>query len=146
MDRDELLKEIKSRLQAACGDPLQTAGILGMYRFRVVHPGYELTSDPFEVVAATLDAAVEMSGSDATVTLSFENVNGYRLLDMSGARSNQVVPVRSAALDVTITPTAGPARMESLTTDENGLVTITGVAGASVTITDAFGNEVTITP
>lgn len=136
--------------------PLGTSGLesltdrrglpLGMYRFRVVHSGYELTSDPFEVVPATLDAAVEIVGSDATVTLSFENIDGYRLLDMSGVRSNQVVPIRNAALEVAITLAPGPDRMESLATDENGRVTITNAVGATVTITDAFGNNVTITP
>ena len=139
-----------AEFQAAA--PLGTSGLetladrrglpLGTYRFRVVHPMYELTSDPFEVVPATLDAAVEMAGSDATVTLSFQNVDGYRLLDMSGAQSNQAVPIRDAALEVTITP----GRMESLMTDANGQVTITGVAGQTVTIADEFGNNVTIHP
>ncbi len=117
---------------------------LGRYRFHVVHPGYDLTSDPFEVVAATLDAAVEMAGVDANVTLSVTTPAGYRLLDMDGAISNQAVPIRSGAVEVVITPSGGPARTEMLATDESGRVTIPGAAGAMVAITDEYGNSVTL--
>ncbi|MEZ4340902.1 MAG: hypothetical protein R3B82_30125, partial [Sandaracinaceae bacterium] len=115
----------------------------GRYRFRVTHPGYELTSDPFEVVPATLDAAVEMSGSDANVTLSFENTAGYRLLDMDGARSNGAVPLRNA----TLTASFGDGRPDaSLTTDANGVVTVPSAAGTTVTLTDEYQNHATISP
>lgn len=117
---------------------------LGRYRFRVTHPGYELTSDPFEVVPATLDAAVEMAGADARVTLSFEQPAGYRLLDMDGAQSNHAVPIRSAAIEAVVTPGSGPARTEMLATDEDGVVTVPGAAGATVTLTDEYGNSATL--
>ncbi len=115
---------------------------LGRYRFHVEHSGYSLDSDPFEVVPATLGADVSVSGADATVTLTVENPNGYRLLDMGGVRSNQAVPLRTAALEVTV----GSGSAMALTTDQNGQVTIPGAAGSSVVINDAFGNTVTITP
>ncbi|MCB9592276.1 MAG: neutral/alkaline non-lysosomal ceramidase N-terminal domain-containing protein [Sandaracinaceae bacterium] len=114
----------------------------GTYRFHVVHPNYTVNSDPFEVVPATLDAAVETSGSDATVTLSFENVNGYRLLDVRGARSNEVVPIRDAAVEVTV----GMGAPMSLMTNADGQVTVPGGVGNIVIITDAFGNTVTVNP
>jgi len=120
---------------------------LGNYRFRVTHPNYEdVVSDVFEVVPATLDADVATSGSDANVTLSFEMPAGYRLLDMGGAQSNEVVPLRDAALEVRVTPSGGSERIEMLTTDNDGLVSISGAVGAAVVIADAFGNTVTVNP
>ena len=56
-----------------------------------------MTSDPFEVVPATLGAAVTMSGSDAMVTLTVENPNGYRLLTMSGGDSISLARPRLSA-------------------------------------------------
>ncbi|HHH31201.1 MAG TPA: hypothetical protein ENK57_23030 [Polyangiaceae bacterium] len=119
---------------------------VGRYRFHVVHSNYTVDSEPFEVVPATLTAATEASGADLAVTLTVHNENGYRLLDMSGARSNEPVPLRGAALEVTITPSGGSARTEALTTDGDGVVTIADAVGATVLITDAFGNSVTLTP
>jgi len=114
----------------------------GNYRFHVVHSNYEVTSDPFEVVPATLNATVEASGADAVVTLTFENPAGYRLLDMGGAQSNHAVPLRDAAISASLG--TGPAMM--LTANADGQVTVPGGAGATITLTDDYGNTATVTP
>lgn len=115
---------------------------LGNYRFHVTHSTYELDSDPFEVVAATLQASVETSGPDATVTLGFLNENGYRLLDLGGGPSNGLVPLRSQDVEVTI----GAGAPATLSTDADGRVTIAGAVGNAVTIVDRFGNSATVNP
>lgn len=120
---------------------------LGNYRFHVAHSGYELDSDPFEVVPAQLTTSVAVSGSDATVTLGVENPNGYRLLDMTpGTTSNALVPLRNAEVTVTIEPPMGPTTMETLTTDGDGAVSVAGAVGNTVTITDVYGNTATVNP
>ncbi|MBX3268616.1 MAG: neutral/alkaline non-lysosomal ceramidase N-terminal domain-containing protein [Sandaracinaceae bacterium] len=115
---------------------------LGRYRFRVTHRNYDVASDPFEVVPATLEASVERAGADATITLGVLNAAGYRLLDMSGARSNQLVPLRGATIVATI---PGGGEPQTLTADDQGRVTVTAPAGTTVTLTDEYDNTVTVT-
>lgn len=117
----------------------------GNYRFRVEGPGFELTSDAFEVVPATLTETHEAAGADLRVTVGVESGDGYRLLDLT-ARSNRFVPIREEEVVVTVEPPIGLARMETLTTGADGTLTITDAATARVTVTDRFGNTVEITP
>ncbi|MEC7525196.1 MAG: neutral/alkaline non-lysosomal ceramidase N-terminal domain-containing protein [Myxococcota bacterium] len=115
----------------------------GAYRFRVEGPGFELTSDPFEVVPATLSETHEAAGADLRVTVGVESTDGYRLLDLS-ARSNRFVPIREEEVTVALdgVPLPGP-----ITTDAEGaLVVPAGASATTVTVTDRFGNTVDITP
>lgn len=115
---------------------------LGRYRFRVEGPGFELTSDPFEVLPRALDATATAAGADLQIAVAITAPDhGFRLLDLE-ARSNGRVPLRSQALTVTVD--GGAPQM--LTTDEGGTVTVPGAAGATaVRVEDAFGNAVDLT-
>ncbi len=75
---------------------------LGDYRFRVEGTSYELTSEPFTVQAAELNASMAASGADLSVTLTYPApAEGYRLLDMTGL-SNGPVPLRSVAIQADV--------------------------------------------
>ena len=119
---------------------------LGNYRFRIEGPGYELTSDPFEVVAAELSMTATPAGADLGVTVGYDAPNGYRLLDLASL-SNRFVPIRSATMTVTVATGSGPDRVETIDTDGDGNLTVTGVSGATqITIADRFGNQAIYTP
>lgn len=116
---------------------------LGRYRFHVAGAGYQLDSDPFEVVPAALEVAAVRDGSSIRLSAAMRAPKGYRLLDMT-APSNQAVPLRAAAVEVRLTQGAGPDIVASGTTDGDGVIAVDAGADAgdvvSATLTDEFGN------
>ena len=117
---------------------------LGRYRFHVEGAGYSLDSAPFEVVPAALQVSAARDGQNIRVTAAMHAPKGYRLLDMT-APSNQPVPLRAAAVEVTLTQGAGPDIVVSGTTDADGVVVVDAGADAgdvvSAAIADEFGNS-----
>jgi hypothetical protein len=116
----------------------------GNYRFHVEHPSYEIYSDPFEVIPATLAVTATKSGTDVVATARTSAPKGWRLMHMDLA-SNGSVPVRNGTFDVTLTLSGGGTlEFNDLAGDAGGRVT--APAGAeidnvtSVTVTDAHGN------
>ncbi|MCA9610972.1 MAG: neutral/alkaline non-lysosomal ceramidase N-terminal domain-containing protein, partial [Myxococcales bacterium] len=115
---------------------------LGRYRFRVDGPGYELASDPFEVLPRALEATAAVDGSELRIELAVTvPAWGFRLLDLT-ATSNGRVPLRTRSVQVSVD--GAPAI--SLATDEGGVVIVAGAATATtVHVEDAFGNAVDLT-
>lgn len=115
---------------------------LGNYRFRIDGTGYEVASDPFEVVEAELSLTSAAAGADLRVTAGYDVPYGFRLLTMNGG-SNGLVLLRGA----TLTAVVDGGGAQTLTADGEGVITIPGAASAaSVVVTDAFGNTATIAP
>jgi neutral ceramidase len=116
---------------------------LGRYRFHVEGAGYQLDSDPFEVVPAALEVSAVRDGSSIRVTTAMRAAKGYRLLDMT-APSNQPVPLRGAAVEVRLTQGTGADIVASGTTDGDGVIAVDAGADAgdvvSAAVTDGFGN------
>jgi neutral ceramidase len=116
---------------------------LGRYRFHVEGSGYQLDSAPFEVVPAGLQISAAREGQNIRVTAALHAPKGYRLLDMTAA-SNQPVPLRGAAVEVTLAQGAGPDIVVSGTTDADGVLVVDagGDAGdvVSAAVSDDFGN------
>ena len=116
---------------------------LGRYRFHVEGAGYQLDSDPFQVVPAGIEISAARDGQNIRVTARLHAPKGYRLLDMT-APSNQPVPLRDAAVEVRLTQGAGPDIVASGTTDAEGVVVIDAGGEAadvvSAELTDSFGN------
>lgn len=99
---------------------------LGRYRFLVEGTGYTVRSEPFTVEGAELLLMAEDVGSDLRLTVQYSPpFDGYRLLDLS-ARSNGRLPVRDAPIAVII----DDGEPVDAVTDSNGVVTISGAAGA----------------
>jgi len=117
---------------------------LGRYRFHVEGSGYQLDSDPFQVVAAALQVSAVRDGQDIRVTARMHAPKGYRLLDMT-APSNQPVPLRGAVVEVTLAQGSGPDIVASGTTDADGVLVVDagGEAGdiVSAAVSDEFGNS-----
>ncbi len=116
---------------------------LGRYRFHVEGKGYQLDSDPFEVVAGPLAVSAARDGQNIRVTAALHDAKGYRLLDMT-APSNQPVPLRAAAVDVRLHQGTGPDIVTSGTTDGDGLIIVDAGGEAadivSAEVTDSSGN------
>ena len=116
---------------------------LGRYRFHVEGAGYQLDSEPFEVVPAALRVSAARDGQDIRVGVSLHAPKGYRLLDMI-APSNQPVPLRGVEVEVTLEQGAGPDIVASGTTDADGVVVVDAGADAgdvvSAGVTDDVGN------
>ncbi|AKF06613.1 neutral/alkaline non-lysosomal ceramidase N-terminal domain-containing protein [Sandaracinus amylolyticus] len=110
---------------------------VGAYRFRVVGPGYEITSEPFRVSPATLGVVV----SDTSIEVSASAPFGYRLLDLeSGA--TRPAPLRGETIEVAFD---GGAPTE-ITLDASGRGTLSPPASwTSLTVTDTHGNSGTAT-
>jgi len=121
---------------------------LGMYRFHVEGDGWQLDSDPFQVVAGGLTASAQHSGATgASVHLSFNAPKGYRMLDLA-LPSNRVVPVRQEAVTVRFKNAAGGVLATATgTTDGGGIATVDGGAAAGtatqVEVEDSHGNVAT---
>jgi neutral ceramidase len=115
---------------------------LGRYRFRIEGTGYELTSDPFEVVPATLTlTAIDGPGPDLNVRVEYTVPYGFRLLRLGSPSNGQVLmPGGAASVDADGTVTA-------ITASDTGVVTVAnGASATTITITDAFGNTGTLSP
>ena len=117
---------------------------VGTYRFHVEAPGYELFSDPFDVVPATLTVTAAVAGSEVSATSRVHADNGFRMLHTDLA-SNQPVPVRNGTFTVELTLSAGgPLTFTGVAGDGGGKVTVDAGKDAGlvtgVTVTDAYGN------
>lgn len=123
---------------------MRAAVPLGRYRFAVEGRDWQLTSDPFDVVPATLELDVQVNGDVVDVDVHVHAPKGYRLLDMA-LPSNRPVPVRTGRFSLVITTTGGA------TTDYNDIAVNTdgrlsvdiGAAAADlvqVQVTDEHGN------
>lgn len=127
------------------GELAARAGLpLGDYRMVAHGPHYDLTSGVVQVEAAPLTVA--LSGTE--ITVSYQSLDGFRLLDASG-NVNGVVPVRSAAVDVEVTYGGGGTdTLTGVMLDDEGHAALTGLTGtiASLEVTDRFGNVGTATP
>lgn len=117
----------------------------GRYRYAVEGTGYRVQSRPFEVVAASLRVGVVTAGASATLTITAQSADGWRMLSL---RSR---PGEALALP------AGPVRVELIRADDTRRA-IDGVAvdatgraivdlGAEaamvrrVEVTDPYGNR-----
>ena len=117
----------------------------GTYRFHVYGPEtedgeplYELTSDPFEVTPAALQATL----SDGTLSVTAHAPTGYRLLDAS-AGATAPIPLRGATVEIAF---HGGAPM-NVVLDGEGRGSVTPPAGwTGATVTDSFGNRATLAP
>lgn len=121
------------------------AGVpLGDYRFHVEGTGYELWSEPFEVVTTPLAVRASRSGTTISGTVELSAPKGYRLLHLQ-LPSNRPVPQVEAVYTVVLT-------LDDMTTvtytdvqgDANGAWSLdAGDDAARVTrvrATDPFGN------
>jgi hypothetical protein len=118
---------------------------LGQYRFHVVGDGWELSSDPFDVVAATLVVTGSRVGTEIRAELSLHAPRGYRLLALDNP-SNRPVRVKNNPVTV-IGRAAGGAALgppRTGTTSATGVVAVDFGANAvdvvSIDVTDSFGN------
>lgn len=116
----------------------------GEYRFHVYGPEtgsgplYELTSDPFTVSPAALQAT--LSGSTLEVTAHAPT--GFRLLDLV-AGATRPIPLRG--VDVEVAFDGGAPTTVTLDGEGRGSVAAPG-SWTRATITDPYGNAATITP
>ncbi|MCA9688704.1 MAG: hypothetical protein KC636_03795 [Myxococcales bacterium] len=77
----------------------RAAAPLGRYRFRVEGTGYSIASEPFEVVPAPLVVAATVDGSDLSISVGVEPLEGWRLLRMEGIM-NRYVPLEGGPFTV----------------------------------------------
>jgi hypothetical protein len=118
---------------------------LGQYRFHVVGDGWELSSDPFDVVPAPLVVTATRTGTQISAEVSLHAPQGYRLLDLANP-SNRPVRVKDNAVTVVGKDAGGAAigAPRAGTTSATGVVTVDFGASAAtvvtVEITDSFGN------
>ncbi len=118
---------------------------LGQYRFHVVGDGWELSSDPFDVVPAPLVVTATRTGTQISAEVSLHAPQGYRLLDLANP-SNRPVRVKDNAVTVVRKDAGGAAigAPRAGTTSATGVVTVDFGASAAtvvtVEITDSFGN------
>ena len=121
------------------------AGVpLGLYRFHVQGAGFEITSDPFEVVATDLGVSASRNGSAIEATITVDAPDGFRLLSLEG-NSNRPVPVAGGTADVTLTRSTGPdLEFSDVPITAAGRVSVDAGGDAAnvtgVTVTDRFGN------
>jgi len=117
---------------------------LGRYRIHVEGTGYEVTSDPIEVVAATLLLEAELDGTSFSGTARYDATGGFRLVHET-LPSNLPVPVRgSGELEVV---TADGTETLSASFAEDGSFEVTVPEGVtSIVVRDAWGNAATFTP
>jgi neutral ceramidase len=132
-------------------DGLESRGALplGKYRFRVQGDAFDITSDPFEVIAAEIGVEASRIDNQISAGLSFHNPRGYRLLDMD-ARSNLPVPLRSQSVNVTLEVQGqAPVDIGLVQTDGNGNISFDAGQQAAdvvaITVVDQFGNSGTNT-
>lgn len=118
---------------------------LGQYRFHVVGDGWELSSDPFDVVPAPLVVTATRTSTQISAEVSLHAPQGYRLLDLANP-SNRPVRVKDNAVTVVGKDAGGAAigAPRAGTTSATGVVTVDFGASAAtvvtVEITDSFGN------
>lgn len=120
---------------------------LGRYRFAIEGTGYSLTSEPFEVVPATLDVAATRNGDVVDLDVAYLSPQGFRLLDLE-ARSNRRVPLRVGPLSAEVRRDDDSTEAIEVTIAD-GLGQLTIPAGnpvVDVVLTDRFGNTATIVP
>ncbi|HLL23297.1 MAG TPA: hypothetical protein VK427_14265, partial [Kofleriaceae bacterium] len=117
---------------------------LGRYRFTVEGNGWTLSSNAFEVVAGGVAiGTVTRANGNIRTPVAWHAPKGWRLMDMM-LRSNQPVPVRSQTVTVTLLNNTVALSSEVVTTDAQGVATVTNNAAATaVRITDRFGNTTT---
>lgn len=117
---------------------------LGRYRFRVEGDGYDLTSDPWEVVPATMTLEASVSGSSFAGTATFHAAEGWRLIHRT-MLSNEPVPANGTLTFSFAIPDLDPVEVEA-ELDASGAFDVTIPAGAtSVDVTDRFGNTASAT-
>ncbi|MCS6799913.1 MAG: neutral/alkaline non-lysosomal ceramidase N-terminal domain-containing protein [Myxococcota bacterium] len=117
---------------------------LGRYRFHVRGTGYELHSEPFEVVAGELRVEASREGDVVLLALGYEARTGWRLLHPQ-LPSNRRVPLLRGPVDVEIELEDGGRRaVEDVAVDRDGRARLELGADASrarrVRVTDRFGN------
>lgn len=119
---------------------------LGTYRFHVAGDGWDLSSDPFEVVPATLALVPSRSGDSVNLNVSLHAPKGYRLMDPA-MPSNRPVPLRGRPVTVTGFNAGGApvGPSQDLTTNGSGAVTVDFGALAStvvrIDVSDGDGNQ-----
>lgn len=122
------------------------AGVpLGNYRFRVQGANFEITSDPFEVVATGLGVSASRNGNNIEATVTVNAPNGFRLLTLDGD-SNRPAPVAGGTADVTLSMSVGPdMEFSGVAIGADGRLSVDAGGNAAnvvgVTITDRFGNS-----
>ncbi|MBK9034170.1 MAG: neutral/alkaline non-lysosomal ceramidase N-terminal domain-containing protein [Myxococcales bacterium] len=132
----------------AVADGLERRGATPLvnYRFHVVGDGWELSSDPFQVVPAPLTVTATRTNTQIAVEVSLHAPQGYRLLDLTNA-SNRPVRLKNNAVTVVGRDGGGATVGAPLTatTSAAGLATVDFGAAAgqvvSVTVTDSDGNH-----
>ncbi|MBX3250425.1 MAG: neutral/alkaline non-lysosomal ceramidase N-terminal domain-containing protein [Myxococcales bacterium] len=111
---------------------------LGRYRFYVAGTGYELRSEPFEVVAAPIQVEASVAGGRLRGAARFEAAQGWRLLHMS-VRSNRPVPA-NGEVTLRVSTSSGPQEVSAVL-DAEGRFDVEAPAGATaVEVIDRFGN------
>jgi hypothetical protein len=131
--RDELGAEL---------DALDVPGSvpLGRYRFHVRGSGYELYSDEFAVVPATLSLLAWRRNNMIGAEIKIAAPRGYRLLDMEGS-SNRPLPLRGQRFTVELVTATGTVAYQA---DSNAVGELSVDAPAAevsaVRVTDAYGN------
>jgi hypothetical protein len=125
------------------GMPLdEAAGLpLGRYRLHAQGIGYDVSSDPFEVVPATLRVQASSTTGAIDLTVEIDGTGGFRLLDLE-EQSDRPVPLRGQTVMVSLD--GAPA--VSVALDNSGHATLAGVALTEVRVTDRFGNSGTDAP
>lgn len=116
---------------------------LGRYRFHVEGVGYTLTSDPFEVVPASLETSVVQTASQLELDVARDGRGGFRLLDLE-MPSNARVPIRAGDVEARITVEGGgaPVSVTASVSDGRAIIPWTDNDGVvmEVRVTDAYGN------
>ena len=117
--------------------------MLGRYRFAIEGHDYTLTSDPFEVTAATLVGAAARVAANVQLSVGVDVPHGYRLIHDVGS-SNGRVPLRDATVDVVfIDAELAETLREDVVLDSEGRALLTEIPSdaVSVRITDQHGNQ-----
>lgn len=117
---------------------------LGTYRFSVVGKGWDLASQPFEVVPGGVALAEVTRAANVRVNVAWHAPKGWRLMDLD-LKSNQPVPIRSQAVTVALLGAGNTVVAQAnATTDAAGFVEIPNNGTATtVRVTDRFGNAAT---
>jgi neutral ceramidase len=129
-------------------DSLDARGAVptGYYRFHVDGKGWSLDSNAFQVVEGGVNAIAARVTPNIQVTLRYDAPKGWRLMDMN-LMSNRPIPGRNMQTTVELLDASNNVlNSVPLTTDGNGVATISNNASATkVRITDRFGNVGTAT-
>jgi len=126
------------------GELADRAGLpLGRYRFHVEGTGYSVDSNPFEVVAGSIDVRASLEGAAIAIDARYQPRAGWRLLDLEGP-ADRDVPVLAGPLEVILEQTGGGSETVTVPLTGPGAARVTPSGSGVVTrviVRDRFGNE-----